>query len=533
MGSDRLMRFYIDGQLDAVVEVVGDVVANAGPLFVGRDMSQPGLRGFVASVHLHSFALEDEDVQQAAATAMSRHSAPDFDGEPEREARLTQHVDRVIDAARHKEFQQLMEDLPPAPESPTPVATDATECDGCGGMDGEAGEGVEEEDLPEEFVSGGGSGTHRGSGALPSEAAASSDYLPSSVPELEEEEALGNIVDSGGGGSGFTRSSFATSTLVSTREKYANEQYRLGEDLRVSSLTGPEDDIAWQRIAAVGLYTARKYYALAAAAGHPDARRALATMYDGGYGVVGVTRQPARALYHRLRAAAAGDPGAQLALGTAHLTARTTSPRAACPVALYYLFHAATTANERNSMPGGQARVEQLRLFEGVARERGDHKGESDDRMMYLRQSAELGDWRAMLGMANGYYWGNFGIPRDLARALNYYQRAHDAGALQGTVGVAKMSLKGEGAHRNLTKALDYYNAAANRSSADALNGLGYIYYYGSVDVPKNVTAALSYFRRAADLDNNDGIANTGLMLRQGLGAPRNLTAAHQYFVRF
>jgi TPR repeat protein len=42
-------------------------------------------------------------------------------------------------------------------------------------------------------------------------------------------------------------------------------------------------------------------------------------------------------------------------------------------------------------------------------------------------------------------------------------------------VGVAKMTLKGEGAPRNLTKALEYYQNAANRSSADALNGLGYM----------------------------------------------------------
>jgi len=77
--------------------------------------------------------------------------------------------------------------------------------------------------------------------------------------------------------------------------------------------------------------------------------------------------------------------------------------------------------------------------------------------------------------MAVGYYWGNFGLPRDLGRAQEYYQRAHNHGALQGTVGVAKMTLKGEGSLRNLSKALDYYQNAANRSSADALNGLGYM----------------------------------------------------------
>ena len=50
------------------------------------------------------------------------------------------------------------------------------------------------------------------------------------------------------------------------------------------------------------------------------------------------------------------------------------------------------------------------------------------------------------------------------------YRRAHRAGALQGTVGVAKMVLKGEGAPRNASEALEHYRAAADRGSADALN---------------------------------------------------------------
>ena len=168
---------------------------------------------------------------------------------------------------------------------------------------------------------------------------------------------------------------------------------------------------------------------------------------------------------------------------------RASSPRAACALALYYLYHSATTAYENNAKPGGQARAERLRLFDGVEHTRGDHRGESDDRIVYLRQAAELGDHRAMLAMGNGYYWGTFGLPRDFTRALRYYQRAHDAGALQGTVGVAKMTLKGGGGDRNLTKALEYYENAANRSSPDALNGLGYMYFYGD-NVPKNETTA-------------------------------------------
>ena len=121
LGVDRIMRFYVDGQLDSMVEVVGDPMANDGPLYVGKDMSQLGMRGFVTSVQMHTFALEDEDVQHAAATALRR--APDFDGEPEREANLARQVEREIEEARGKEFHELMEALPPVTPATTTMTT--------------------------------------------------------------------------------------------------------------------------------------------------------------------------------------------------------------------------------------------------------------------------------------------------------------------------------------------------------------------------------------------------------------------------
>ena len=145
-----------------------------------------------------------------------------------------------------------------------------------------------------------------------------------------------------------------------------------------------------------------------------------------------------------------------------------------------------------------------------------------------------------MLAVGNAHYWGTFGLRRDFDAALRLYQRAHDAGALQGTVAVAKMMLKGEGSlegdgagapsderagTRNLSKALAYYEDAANRSSSDALNGLGYLYFYGEPPVEKNETKALEYFRRAARLGNGDGLVNAGLMLKGGIGCDKNVTA--------
>ena len=83
------MRFYVDGQLDAAVDP-SPAVANVGPLYVGKDLSGEGVRAFATSVQMHPFALDDEDVQQAAAVAL--RDAPDFDGEAERDAELAREA---------------------------------------------------------------------------------------------------------------------------------------------------------------------------------------------------------------------------------------------------------------------------------------------------------------------------------------------------------------------------------------------------------------------------------------------------------
>jgi TPR repeat protein len=370
---------------------------------------------------------------------------------------------------------------------------------------------------------------------------------------------------------------------------FAEEQFALGDAARASALklADASRHAARSRVAAERVMaTAVEPLTAAAAGGHAEARLVLAALLEGGYGSTDSVPKPGRALYHRLMAAASGDPMARLAMGAATVLGNDAFlsgaekgagqegvpsrspprlPVARCALALHYFYHSATTAYEDSARPGGQARVERGRLHENTRRVKGDLRGESDDRVLYLSRAADLGDARAMLAMGNGYYWGNFGLPRDHEAALRFYRRAHRAGALQGTVGVAKMVLKGEGAPRNASEALEHYRAAAERGSADALNGLGYLYFYGEdVDlesdesagsetsegsssslneeasgktssltkIQKNDTLALEYFRRAAELGNGDGLVNAGTMLRSGLGAPADVAAAHALFAR-
>ena len=143
-------------------------------------------------------------------------------------------------------------------------------------------------------------------------------------------------------------------------------------------------------------------------------------MLEGGYGTSDSAPKPGRALYHRLMAAASGDPMARLAMGAATVLGNdaflsganagsavdspvrvsraspavdsaapkgakdptSRLPNARCALALHYFYHSATTAYEDSAQPGGQARVERGRLHENTRRVKGDLRGESDDRVL-------------------------------------------------------------------------------------------------------------------------------------------------------
>ena len=109
-------------------------------------------------------------------------------------------------------------------------------------------------------------------------------------------------------------------------------------------------------------------------------------------------------------------------------------------------------------------------------------------------------------------------------RAREYFRRAADTPYhdTAGQVGIGNMLLKGEGGHKNLTEAMEWYKMAADKNSTRALNGLGYLYFHGDADggLEKNTTKAFDMFHRAASVKNTDGdsLFNTGHCYWEGVG---------------
>lgn len=103
-----------------------------------------------------------------------------------------------------------------------------------------------------------------------------------------------------------------------------------------------------------------------------------------------------------------------------------------------------------------------------------------------------------------------------------------------GMCGAGAMLLKGEGGTpKNLSAGMIWYEKAAAQDTVKALNGLGYIYFYGNEEIERNYTRALEYFQRAALTDTEpDSMFNTGYIYQHGLGVAKDPALAAQWYYK-
>lgn len=153
--------------------------------------------------------------------------------------------------------------------------------------------------------------------------------------------------------------------------------------------------------------------------------------------------------------------------------------------AAYYLYIAAGTASQAFHTIGGQPLMESDRLNDHTAKSIVvGNAGDSDELIQHQIVRADEGHIPSALAMADIYYYGARGLPRDQQRAMQYYRMAAETGDLVGMCGAANMYLKGEGTsdgEKNVTEAIRLYEAAVEGGSVSAMNGLGYLYFHGQV----------------------------------------------------
>lgn len=85
---------------------------------------------------------------------------------------------------------------------------------------------------------------------------------------------------------------------------------------------------------------------------------------------------------------------------------------------------------------------------------------------------------------------------------------------------------------KDVEKAIEFYELAANQNNTGAMRTLAEIYMYGYLDKEIDLEQAFYYYSAAADLGDSDAQHETGNCFFRGLGVAQNYRQAVEYFQR-
>ncbi len=143
-----------------------------------------------------------------------------------------------------------------------------------------------------------------------------------------------------------------------------------------------------------------------------------------------------------------------------------------------------------------------------------------------LRQAASGGDARAQYVIALRYAQGQ-GIAQDLTEAAHWLERAASAGLAPAQYRLASMYERGQGVTKDLGKARSWYGAAAVKGNVKAMHNLA---VSASAGDQADYVLAAKWYGTAAGYGLADSQYNLGILAEHGLGMPKNLTAAYEWF---
>jgi TPR repeat protein len=145
-----------------------------------------------------------------------------------------------------------------------------------------------------------------------------------------------------------------------------------------------------------------------------------------------------------------------------------------------------------------------------------------------LTKNAEAGDAQAQLSLGVMYAKGK-GVPKDAAKAVEWYQKAAAQGDASAQDNLGVMYNNGAGVPQDAAKAVEWWQKAAAQGLAPAQDNLGVAYNNGE-GVPKDVAKALEWYQKAAAQGLTNAQYHLGVMYAKGEGVPRDAAKAVEWF---
>ena len=148
-----------------------------------------------------------------------------------------------------------------------------------------------------------------------------------------------------------------------------------------------------------------------------------------------------------------------------------------------------------------------------------------DEALTELNILSDKGNREAQFVLATLYHVSEAIVPRDAAKAAQFYQLAAKQGNIKSQFYLAQMYRAGEGVDEDPEKAFQWYSKAATAGYSDAQYDLGMSYVY-AVGTERNMTEAFDWFYKAAIQNNPAAQNNIGWMFYEGQHVTKNLISA-------
>jgi localization factor PodJL len=145
-----------------------------------------------------------------------------------------------------------------------------------------------------------------------------------------------------------------------------------------------------------------------------------------------------------------------------------------------------------------------------------------------LVQAADDGDPNAAFELARRYAEGS-AVPKDLARAAQWYRRAAEGGIAVAQYRLASLYERGQGVEQNLVAAVNWYQRAADQGNVNAMHNLAVLMSEG-VEGPPDHDKALQWFLAAGNYGVRDSQYNLGVIFARGLGPEQDLAESYKWF---
>ncbi|PSR53963.1 hypothetical protein AHMF7605_10750 [Adhaeribacter arboris] len=169
------------------------------------------------------------------------------------------------------------------------------------------------------------------------------------------------------------------------------------------------------------------------------------------------------------------------------------------------------------------------------------------DKLTLLRQADHYYVTRQYLAALNAYlkypdnlsgeqcfrlgriYQNGQGVSQNYPEALRWYQKAAEKGHALAMNDLGYMHKAGQGVTPNFTEAMAWYQKAAAKGEARAMNNMGFMYRNG-LGVAHNDSVALNWYLKAAEKGDILAMKNLGNMYRDGIGVKKSKREAAKWY---